>query len=483
MRYPIIRTLSCIAICLPWSIMAQINSTTYYMQNLPQSALLNPAIQPGCNFYLSLPSVSFEIQNSAISLSDLIVKNPDGPNYSPFDSLASDADENKFLDNFSSINTLSGEFNFNAFNIGFRANDSYFSFHMALRMNSNFDYPDDMMRFFIKGNTEEPQYDLSGFGGKFTVFKEYGLSYSRKLNNYWTLGARGKILFGVGDVNISDQKVLLDMDTFNIDVSSKFKVNASIPGAEYWVNEDGTLDSMSFSGTQDMDPVELALSNKNMGVGIDLGAIYSYTDKLSFSASVLDLGFIRWTNDVANLNNDSEFTFTGIEFEGIGSSDNESEDDTTFIDMIIDSLRNSFVTETTYSPYSSMLTAKVLIGANYKLLEKVDVGFLSYTQIYRGKLFPRITLSANLRPMKWLNTSFSYSLLNQEYYNLGFGLSFKPGPFNLYFIGDTYPIAYTRSGNIPVPIFSKGFRFQFGFNFVFGCNKDKKADRDIPLVE
>jgi len=38
--------------------------------------------------------------------------------------------------------------------------------------------------------------------------------------------------------------------------------------------------------------------NKNNGVGIDLGAIYKYDEKITLYASIIDLGFIHWGSNV-----------------------------------------------------------------------------------------------------------------------------------------------------------------------------------------
>jgi len=38
-----------------------------------------------------------------------------------------------------------------------------------------------------------------------------------------------------------------------------------------------------------------------MGLGMDIGATYDLTDRIVLSASLTDLGFIRWNKDVTNL--------------------------------------------------------------------------------------------------------------------------------------------------------------------------------------
>jgi hypothetical protein len=134
------------------SISAQHNSTTYYMNTLPQSTLLNPANQPDCNFYLSLPGLSFDIQNSVLNFDNLYKWDPEaGKYYTPFDdSLATLADEDAFLGKFKSVNTFSTDLNVSLFGLGFSVGNDYFSFHVAQRFRSNFDYPDDLCVFLLR---------------------------------------------------------------------------------------------------------------------------------------------------------------------------------------------------------------------------------------------------------------------------------------------------------------------------------------------
>jgi len=48
-----------------------------------------------------------------------------------------------------------------------------------------------------------------------------------------------------------------------------------------------------------------------MGLGMDIGLLY-LTDRIVLSASLTDLGFIRWNKDVTNLKANNHFEFSGL---------------------------------------------------------------------------------------------------------------------------------------------------------------------------
>ena len=468
-------------VVLMQKVTGQHNSTTYYMDFLPQSAVLNPAIQPVCNFYLSLPSVSFELKNNAVNFNDVVYYREDLDMYiTPFDTMATVAEQNLFIDNFKALNTFGGDIYIDAFGFGFRANKSFISFSIAEKFEGNLDYPADFLTLLVKGNAETNNLEMSGLGFRNNIYQEISLGISTKIDNNLTYGFRGKLLFGQMNLQVKKQDITLEMDPFNTHINSSFEIVGSNPFINIYTtgNDFDSVKIQEDIETQDLLDAFL-LNKKNIGFGFDLGVIYN-SDKISFSASVVDLGMILWRNNTFNLTQDAEFDFSGIEIDFFDKS--ESDEDTTFFDMLIDSVFNAFeLTSTEGNGYSTMLSTKILFGFNYQLTKRVGLGVLSYNQIYRSKIFPRVTLSANFKPFRWLSTSFSYSILNEEYYNMGFGLSFKSGPFNVYFVGDTYPMVFTK-GDTPIPLYLKGFRFQCGMNIVFGTGKILKSEKDTPLL-
>ena len=54
---------------------AQLSNSLYFMDRIPQSNQLNPAIQPLSNFYFGIPGTNLELNagNSAVGFSDIFI--------------------------------------------------------------------------------------------------------------------------------------------------------------------------------------------------------------------------------------------------------------------------------------------------------------------------------------------------------------------------------------------------------------------------
>ena len=173
--------------------------------------------------------------------------------------------------------------------------------------------------------------------------------------------------------------------------------------------------------------------------------------------------------DFDNLENNADYDFKGVEVNP------ETED---FLQYLVDSLEQVFRFHATENPYSTSLPAKIYAGVSVYPHPKISFGALSRTEILAGEIGQQFTLSANFYPLRMLSAAFSYSLIDGYYKNLGLGLSFKPGPFNLYIITDTGPsIAFW-------PYEARLVNLRLGLNLVFGCNKMAKKHQkfDLPLI-
>ena len=113
---------------------------------------------------------------------------------------------------------------------------------------------------------------------------------------------------------------------------------------------------------------------------LTIGAEYDLTEKISLSASVTDLGFIRWKNDITNLKADNQFKFSGLNMTDFFSGDKTLSEIGT---DILDSLTNTFTLSNTRQPFTTYLPFGVSLGGSYDINRKLSVGLLSYTRFVR----------------------------------------------------------------------------------------------------
>ncbi|MBN2214476.1 MAG: hypothetical protein JW723_09545 [Bacteroidales bacterium] len=481
-----------IAICalLIWfsaGIRAQQSNILYYMRGVPQSHLLNPATQPRCGFYLGLPGVSpFQVnaENSAFGLNDVMWYNGD----STITFMHPDGDKDKFLDLFGKANYVSADVSTSIISYGFRSGNMYYTFDITQKVFSRFSYPGDLIRLALKGNEEDDEFDLSSLGVTAMTYTEFSTGVSHALNDMITIGYKGKILLGGANITTKKSDILLTTSTENWTVDSKYDLNVSIPGLTIGRDSAGNFDPDEMTISEDLQASDyISAITGNFGLGLDLGIHVRPVENLTLSASILDLGYIRWKSNTYNLVQDTRFVFdpevtfeqsdTGVVVKFWGETD--------FGEAILDSIENSFVnnnseTETAYTTY---LPAKLYLGVKYDIIDQISVSVLSRSELYKGRIRQQLSFSANFYPIHMLSATLNYTIMNRTFNNFGAGLALKAGPFNWYIISDNIPLVYAReiNENIILPHKARAVNFRIGFNLLFACQRDKRKYGDLPL--
>jgi hypothetical protein len=221
---------------------------------------------------------------------------------------------------------------------------------------------------------------------------------------------------------------------------------------------------------------------KNKGFAIDLGVHFQPVENLTVSASIIDLGFIRWKNGTYNITQDAQFTFEGIDY----NVDDEIAD--SLLEDLSDSISDAFILNQADNVYSSFLNTRIYLGVKYNFTENISLGLLSRSQFVDGILRQQLTLSGNCKLSNMLSTSLSWSLMNKTANNFGFGLSFRIPPLNIYFISDNIPLQYAKiysDGKSVVPLGvphkARTINLRLGINFMFGCDQTRRLLKDKPL--
>jgi hypothetical protein len=263
-------------------------------------------------------------------------------------------------------------------------------------------------------------------------------------------------------------------------ISSRITINGSVPNLRVVEGADGNVDSLKFKDIKTIrEGKDILLNTKNMGLGLDLGMNYKLTDKWSVSASILDLGYIRWKDNLHNFRQDTSYDFQGVYVQLNDSTDKGS--------ALLDTLKDHFTYTNSQKPYTTTLSPKLYAGILFQPCKLLGLGFLTRQQIIEKKLYSQYTFSLNLYPANFFNLTLSYTIADQVYDNFGVGLSFKPGPFQFYVLSERLPLFWDKNHGkgIPViPAYEKNVNIRFGVNLVFGYNhRFKKLNKDKPLVE
>jgi outer membrane protein OmpA-like peptidoglycan-associated protein len=446
----------CMAVftCLTIATFAQSDVTLYNMNFVHTRLNLNPALRPQAKFNLAIPglgSTMIGFTNSGFAVKDLIYKRPQD------DSLVIDME--KMLGKLKPTNFMSIGLKMQLFDLGFKLGAGYIRLMAQERFETRYSYTKDLMNFLIKGNgpTAGTEQKLN-IGLDLMHFREYGLGYSHEINEQLTLGITFKYLYGMENIQTASSDVIIftDPNTYAITARSNIKVNTS--GLDSAIGDARNNVSKYLTG------------KKNTGFAADFGITYKPHKRWMISASLLDLGSIKWKDDLytyTTRNPNQPYTFYGI---NINDFLNDSSTLGDAFSKAGDSLQNTLQIDNAKSrtAYKTKLTRQFYIGANYFVGEKTSVGALFNGTFYNGKMYPTIGVNASTGVGRFMNLSATYSITNGSYANLGLGAAINMGPLQWHVMTDNL-FAITK------PLESRNVQVRTGFYLTFGR---KAADRD-----
>ncbi len=426
------------ALLLSVSTYAQQEFTLHTLDHLSQSSYTNPAMNPRNNFSITLASsVHANFKNTGFNynfLSSQINTNEDGQRVLDLGTLAENLNfrDNEFMHAGASVDLLA---------LSFKAGKNRFSLNVTEHVQARLHYNDGLFNVLAQGNIPGSNAQIGNYRMNAIHYREAGIGFNRKLleDNRLVVGGRVKVLFGMANVNTVRSDVNLQTGTeaemYEITATSDILVQTS--GVD--MIESGELDYL--------------LNLDNRGVGVDLGATYEYSNALQLSASVINLGAIQWNEGVTNYVSRGEFTFRGIEGDGVlnGSLSVDPAE-------ITDSLQNAFAFEETQESYRTMLPTQVYLSAFYRLgLTTTATGTL-YSEFING--FRRgMVVGINQRAGRWFQASLTYAMHAHAYNNLGFGIVLGTN-VQIYAVTDNL-LAFTNPGG------AKMVNIRGGFNFAF----------------
>jgi hypothetical protein len=440
---------------------AQVGQTLFFMDRLPQSSLFNPAVRHHHNFHIGLPVISSFNVNAGTnfaSFSDIIFRHP------VYDSLISflhpDADIQDFTGILRDWNTFNPDIHINILSFGFRAGSSFFSFNVTERATLRIMLPGDFILLGLEGNEQfiGRETQLSGLGAEMNYFREYSAGYSRQVNERLSLGVRGKLLFGKAGLSLRDTGLGLHTDPGNYStrLRSEFALDFSMP-LTLLKDDDGAINKIHpHFDARGYDPLDFIFNTGNAGFAVDMGLSWRIIAPVTVFASVTDLGYINWKDDVYNLRVNGDYEFDGIDIYPLFTS-KESETGENILDSLIDNFR----IRDSRNSFSRALPARIYLGGSLELQPGLSLGLLGRSEFGLAGLEQAVTLSANSNIGRWLSASVSYSVMDNSYNNFGTGLAIRGGGCQFFMVTDNI-------NTIFIPHRTRGVNLWFGLNILFG---------------
>jgi len=462
------------------ALLAQQTNTLYFVENSPLRHMFNPSFQPQKDFYVSFPLLGYvggELGNNSLKLNNLIYEQNGG-----MTSFLNSGDGiNQFYSTLKDNALFYSGYQWNLISLGFKIKSSFLNFTVSERMLVSANIPKDIFGLSLYGTplTNNNRYDFSPLQADFSAYTELALGYSERRNKNWTIGGKLKVLLGHANASNTNNYFDLQSDMSGWRFNGVGVANISSPMPVSF-----SPDNRSFSFALPSNLSDWFMPS-GFGLGIDIGVVYHLNEKVNLSASILDLGFIRWNKNTLNLNYNVDYTFQGIAQRQSNPGFNDIEgvyNQMIIYNPLIDTLRTAFdssISSTrSLDNYSTPTSPKLNVGIEYNFHKMFGIGLLSKTQLYKNMLAEEATLAFNVRPYSWLNGSLSYSLTNGTFSTFGLALGINLAYANVFFATDYIPTQHLILNtadyntilpdcNIPIPYNSRVFNFSLGINFVF----------------
>ncbi|QZE13789.1 hypothetical protein K4L44_14675 [Halosquirtibacter laminarini] len=464
--------------------------TLYFMDGVPQAGDFNPAHYPYTGVgYIGVPGLGrldVGARTNGIRYSDIFRKGTGERK----DSLV--LDMNSFYDATKEYNYLYQESSVSLLSYGFRAGDNVFMMDISTRNIAYGFYDKSLMDILYKGNGAFDTPVSNGIqtlntkemGFEAYQFNQIAIGYSRGYNDQIVIGFRVKFLAGLSALKLDDMR--FEVQTKEDGTLLEIKPEGVLSGAgplEYTVKDDpGKVDENGFP-QQYLAGVGLPTFNaayftnmSNYGGAFDLGVEYKYNHQLVFGASIMDLGFIRWSQEVNSFEQQGSFKYTGVDISnGFNENAPGYEDPSNAFSSIKDSVTNSFRFHPSGNVFKSVLPMKAYFSVGYRPNWWLTLGAISRVRFQNWKPCFSSTITAGTLIGEWLNISTSYSYIEGSYDNVGLGLATRTGPIQFYLATDNILPLFKASD-------MHGASCRFGINIILGLNKygsDNFDDYDL----
>ncbi|MEM9921835.1 MAG: DUF5723 family protein [Bacteroidota bacterium] len=420
-------------LCLSLGTNAQ-EMSLYFMPDLFQASKANPAFMTEQRTIYTLPSFYFNAHHTGASYNDLIRTDANGQNVLDLDPVIGDLKAN---------NIVRIGFDFETASTSFGTKIWRASITHALRARAFISYPKSLVQLGWEGN--EPFIGRNmNIGPDFQAmaYSELGLGFAMKLPKM-TLGGRLKILSGLYDISSGRTlaRVRTSEEYYQLQLSTFYQINTS-----------SLVGSTSFD---DYDPeFAFRILSKNWGLAVDLGGVVRVTDKITFSASIVDLGGIKWKSNPTNHTSQGAYSYEGLEIANI------LRDDEVDFEESLDTLKQIFDFQETNNAYYTALPARLYIGGTYKLNKHFTAGAVVHFEQFRQRTMAGLGVNTTVRLGRIFTAGMTYSVFSNTYDNLGFNTALQLGPVQIFFLSDNILATFR-------PYDSRNTNLRFGMNLAF----------------
>jgi hypothetical protein len=410
-------------VCTISSLSAQTGMLGYGSKAVIPTIMANPAMTGNVRSHIAFPiisSIQLE-QKTSFKISDWILKEEGKTFISP----------NKFAANALARNDMNTNVGIDIFSVGFSVKDkNYFSLGYQHFSTIYASFSDDLIKFLAEGNAQNPNVNLNEESIYINQFNAAYLGYARSLmDDKLNIGLRVKMLQGFGNFQTNNVNFSITTDAnaspaYAVNVAGSMQAQA---GGLFGVLMDTTLNNNTAQTVMDN------LTSMGKGVGFDFGASYKVTDKLTLSASAINVGNITWKKDFTQK---MDFVGTGkFEFSGIKTSLNSGTNGNT-ADSVEQKFKDAFKVQRSKGEYASALPTMIYASASYNINAKNQASAVFRTQSFNGKSNNVLGVNYAYSPLKAIQLLAGANMANFKSLSFGAGMVANLGTIQLHVLAD-----------------------------------------------
>ena len=441
------------------SCFSQNKQILYNFTSVPQSMLINPGSDVKYNWFIGIPlssGFSTNVGSSGFSAFDLFANNGIDFNAKLRNVVFSTSRNDKVSIN-QQLEIFSG-----GFKLGDWQKGSYFSFGMYQELDLFGYVPEDYAILALDGNKDYlgKIFDFGDLSAKGELLSVFHLGYHKNVSEKLILGARGKIYSSI--FNLSSTK----NSGYFYTIPGTTSIYEQVISSNVLVNTSGfTNYTDNYSDNVKSDILKKTFFGGNLGLGFDLGLTYYPKENIQFTASIVDIGFIKHTSEVRNYSYKGYFKYEGITPDFILGNSNDLIDE--FNEAIpLDTLSLKYTTwrpvkfnssiqysfgdgrNTDCNCLGNEMKFKNSVGAQLFVMSAPRTSLMALTTYYRRKFFDSLEMKA------------TYTIDSYSSKNIGLGLSTTIGKVNFYVLADNI-LEYRDISK------ANSLSFQLGFNIIF----------------
>lgn len=425
----------------------------------PQTLLLNPGAETNFRSHYGIPmlsDVSFDIGITGFKLNDLF-SNDSRTFRTRFEAVLNKINASDYLSFNTKIDVL---------NIGFRLDKkTYLSFGFYEEIDFISYLPKDFIELFYYGN--EPfinrNFSLAQVSMKGDFLGVFHAGISKKISEKLNIGARAKIYSS--SINIES---LNNFGTFNSSTSTDNIIRQSLNNINGQVRTSGIVDADDEYIDDPNEYFSRTFLGGNLGLGLDVGLTYHFTSQLEFTASLLDIGFVKHSKNTKNFNIEGDYVLDGLNFEYDTSSLSN------YWQQIEQDFRDRVITEETQEAYTSWRPMKINAAFKYSFGERREKSCYSKTHkeyYYNAIGFQIHNIMRPIKPQfsftsfyeaslsKKVHTKFTHTINDYSAVIFGAATSLQLGKLYVYGgLDNLLGVADVSTAN--------SVAFNFGFNIV-----------------